>query len=493
MTIFKKLVGMFSIFVLFLLVTTEFIIIEPKIVSNFENQGKSLLEYYSQTIRNDFLSGYREGLNVSAELLVAAGQCNTIRIFNSQDQVIASYPAEEFSTKKILQEEYNTKTSNNSKLVSVSKTNTHIIFSKSIGFDDTLSHKLGVIELGILRENLNATILISRLTILGIGLFFIFIFFIIARKFMISYISAPLLSLSEYLRKFEHGVRDTLALNPNLNQFEEFNMLYVNSKKLVDRITIAEEMIERKGAVDAIGELIQDFSHGVRTPITVIKNTALDIIVNSERLLEEKEISRDAKRQFKKNILSQKEAIIDESNKVEGFVSHILDSTQPIMIRTSPTALFNLAEKIIEIYRSCEFKKKIIFLNQIDPNLPHLQLDKAYFEEVFDNLFSNAIYAIENNDSINEGYIRIYSSTEGVNGSSKVKICVEDNGCGIQETDLKRIFKPHFTTKKHKGNGRGLFIVQRILDKHNASITVESCVSKGTKMSMHVPYGEIHV
>ena len=252
-------------------------------------------------------------------------------------------------------------------------------------------------------------------------------------------------------------------------------------------------MIERKGAVNAIGELIQDFSHGVRTPITVIKNTALDIIVSAERLLEEKEISRDAKRQFKKNILSQKEAIIDESNKVEGFVSHILDSTQPIMIRTSPTALFNLAEKIIEIYRSCEFKKKIIFLNQIDPSLPHLQLDKAYFEEVFDNLFSNAIYAIENNDNINEGYIRIHSSKEGVNGNSKIKICVEDNGCGIQETDLKRIFKPHFTTKKQRGNGRGLFIVQRILDKHKASMTVESKIQRGTKMNIYVPYGEIHV
>ena len=102
------------------------------------------------------------------------------------------------------------------------------------------------------------------------------------------------------------------------------------------------------------------------------------------------------------------------------------------------------------------------------------------------------MYAIENNDHVQEGYVRINSHIEKQNGSGKVIMSVEDNGSGIDETHLKQIFKPHFSTKKQKGNGRGLFIVQRILDKHKALVTVESRVTKGTKMNMHVPYGEIH-
>jgi len=219
----------------------------------------------------------------------------------------------------------------------------------------------------------------------------------------------------------------------------------------------------------------------------------MDITMQAEKVLDENRLSEEQRERTRKKLLSYKEAIVAESNKMEGFVTRILDSTQPLSIRPTPTVLFNLVEKIIEIYRNQPYRKKIVFLNQVDPGLPLLQIDKAYFEEVFDNLFSNSVYAIENNDHVQGGYVRINSHIEKQNGSGKVIISVEDNGSGIDETHLKHIFKPHFSTKKQKGNGRGLFIVQRILDKHKASMTVESKVTKGTKMSMHVPYGEIHV
>ena len=68
-----------------------------------------------------------------------------------------------------------------------------------------------------------------------------------------------------------------------------------------------------------------------------------------------------------------------------------------------------------------------------------------------------------------------------------VKIIIEDNGDGIQNEDLSRIFEPFFSTKGQKGTGLGLAVIWGIIDNHNGTITVESEVGKGTKFTILLP------
>lgn len=95
------------------------------------------------------------------------------------------------------------------------------------------------------------------------------------------------------------------------------------------------------------------------------------------------------------------------------------------------------------------------------------------------NLILNAIDAM----SIEGGTLKIRSYEE--KGYSIVEII--DTGIGMDECTKKNIFKPYFTTKKDKGTGLGLNIVKGILDKHDATIKVESQVNKGSKFTFMFP------
>lgn len=68
-------------------------------------------------------------------------------------------------------------------------------------------------------------------------------------------------------------------------------------------------------------------------------------------------------------------------------------------------------------------------------------------------------------------------------GGEFVEVRVSDSGCGIAEADLEKIFLPFFTTKP-KGAGLGLAIVERILERHGARVSLESRVGQGTTFTL---------
>jgi signal transduction histidine kinase len=115
--------------------------------------------------------------------------------------------------------------------------------------------------------------------------------------------------------------------------------------------------------------------------------------------------------------------------------------------------------------------------------LPFIVGDNNGLQQVFINLLTNAIDALEHEGHENSLLtIRTYSS----NG----KVCVdfEDNGPGIPKEVQTRMFDPFFTTKSaEKGTGLGLAISQSILHKHDAQIEVESEEGSGTRFTISFP------
>ncbi|MDD4910188.1 MAG: ATP-binding protein [Candidatus Omnitrophica bacterium] len=112
-------------------------------------------------------------------------------------------------------------------------------------------------------------------------------------------------------------------------------------------------------------------------------------------------------------------------------------------------------------------------------------------QEVFFNLIDNGYDAIkERKETLKEegykGRIRISARPEG----KSLEIVVEDNGMGVKEGNLKKMFTPFFTTKAtaNKGTGLGLYVIRRIISEmHKGSVEVESEHGKGTKFIIHLP------
>jgi signal transduction histidine kinase len=106
-----------------------------------------------------------------------------------------------------------------------------------------------------------------------------------------------------------------------------------------------------------------------------------------------------------------------------------------------------------------------------------IHADPAQMEQVFVNLFTNAVDAMSGN-----GDLTVTVTEE----ESSIRVKVADSGKGIARESLDKVFEPFFTTKD-KGTGLGLAIVFNIIKKHNGEIRVESEEGKGTTFTITLP------
>ncbi len=111
--------------------------------------------------------------------------------------------------------------------------------------------------------------------------------------------------------------------------------------------------------------------------------------------------------------------------------------------------------------------------------LPEIRCMPSQVNQILINLLTNAAHSITGNGKIT---IRTRSEDE------RVRIEVEDNGCGIAEDILPHIFEPFYTTKdSEKGSGLGLSIVHDIVREHGGEITVDSAIGRGSRFTVILP------
>ncbi len=133
--------------------------------------------------------------------------------------------------------------------------------------------------------------------------------------------------------------------------------------------------------------------------------------------------------------------------------------------------------------------------------LPTLNANKNQLAEVFFNLLSNAYDAIKSKEqAIQEGALsvggRAYRGKLAItvtavhrNGAEWLQAVVHDNGAGIKQEDLSRLFVPFFTTKatSQKGTGLGLYVIKRIVENHGGKVEVNSIYGEGTTFTILLP------
>ncbi|MFQ6056618.1 MAG: sensor histidine kinase, partial [Methanosarcinales archaeon] len=116
-------------------------------------------------------------------------------------------------------------------------------------------------------------------------------------------------------------------------------------------------------------------------------------------------------------------------------------------------------------------------ITDLDENIPLIRVDENQLQQVFLNLINNALDAMPDC-----GILEIITQLK----NNIVEIKFSDNGVGISENNLKKIFEPLFTTKA-KGFGLGLTICKTLLEGHGGTIEVESEVDKGTTFIIKLP------
>ncbi|OPL16424.1 MAG: hypothetical protein AVO39_06120 [delta proteobacterium MLS_D] len=122
-----------------------------------------------------------------------------------------------------------------------------------------------------------------------------------------------------------------------------------------------------------------------------------------------------------------------------------------------------------------------------DSSLPPVLMDRKKIEQVFVNLLSNAMEAMENND---KKIIRVETKNVMESSGGRAKIVISDAGTGIVEKNLGRIFDPFYTTRDQgKGTGMGLSISHGIIRQHGGEIWAENNEWGGATFIIEIPLG----
>lgn len=219
-------------------------------------------------------------------------------------------------------------------------------------------------------------------------------------------------------------------------------------------------------------EFVADVSHELKTPIT-------SIMGYSDTLLEG-EYDKETQERFLK-------VIATESRRMAKLVTDLLtlsrfDNNQILQEKTK----FDLGELVKQCQNNLEIQisqKKHKVECFVTADVPPVYADKEGIERVVINILTNAIkYTPEG------GNIKIYVGF--VYNDAYIKVI--DNGLGIPEDDLKRIFERFYRvdkarTRKMGGTGLGLSIAKEILDRNNGNIDIKSEEGKGTEVVIRIP------
>jgi two-component system NtrC family sensor kinase len=183
--------------------------------------------------------------------------------------------------------------------------------------------------------------------------------------------------------------------------------------------------------------------------------------------------------------------VIRETKRCAAIIRRLLDFARE---KVPVNGFFNLNQVIEDTVRFVErpaSMHQIDISTNLDATLPQVWGDADLIKQVVMNLLVNAQQAVDK-----VGHIVVETRSIKANATPEqksaaamtVEISVRDNGCGIPQANLQRIFDPFFTSKEvGKGTGLGLSVSYGIVKAHGGRITVESSVGEGTVFHVQLP------
>ncbi|MGR3316879.1 MAG: PAS domain S-box protein [Candidatus Anammoxibacter sp.] len=252
-------------------------------------------------------------------------------------------------------------------------------------------------------------------------------------------------------------------------------------EKLVEYREHLEELIEERSKelkttyeqlvhsekLGAIGKLSASIAHEFNNPIYGIRNV-LEIVKGKTAIIDEK-ITKDFV-----------DMAIKECDRMSDLIGKLQDFHRPSSGEKASMDIHKAIDDTLLLARKELESKNISLEKDYAANMPKIEVVPDQIKQVILNLINNAKAAI---DEEKGGEIKIITEIVGRN----IKIHVQDNGCGINDQDIKLIFDPFFSTKGIKGTGLGLSISYGIIKQHGGEITVKSRTGIGTTFTVTLP------
>ena len=216
----------------------------------------------------------------------------------------------------------------------------------------------------------------------------------------------------------------------------------------------------------SLEDLSASIAHEIRNPVTAAKNLVHQMgeDIDSGRNVEYAQVA------------------LEELDRVERSISHLLRYARDEEIRFESFEMADVVESAVESFRDRIDLLAVELETQLDTR-GRMRGDAEKVGRVLSNLIGNALDALERGDAP----VPRLAIMAGENlAGTEVWVRVRDNGPGIEEDVLAKVFSPFFTTKQ-KGTGLGLALSKKVVDAHGGRLDVESTTESGTEFVLTFP------
>lgn len=268
----------------------------------------------------------------------------------------------------------------------------------------------------------------------------------------------------------------------------------------------AQSQLVESEKMASLGQLTAGIAHEINNPINFVTSNVnplkrdIDMVLEALTVIEEISTSDASAAEKQKKIQDYKEELDFDYLTVE--IKHLIKGINEGANRTAEIVkglkIFSRLDeddlKKTDINEGLEstmviannlLNNKIAVIEEYDNNLPLTECYAGKLNQVFLNIISNAVYAIQKQFGEEMGGELLLKTTHD---ADNIYITIKDNGTGMDEQTQKKMFEPFFTTKDvGEGTGLGMSITYNTIKKHNGQITVNSNLGEGTEFILQIP------
>ena len=274
-----------------------------------------------------------------------------------------------------------------------------------------------------------------------------------------------------------------------LEQAKEIEKAYTKLKSTQSQLIQSEKMA-------SLGELTAGIAHEIQNPLNFVNNFSE---VNKELLDELKDEIRKRKHgrcePIADDVIRNEEKINHHGKRADAIVKGMLQHSRSSSGVKEPTDINALADEYLRLsYHGLRAKDKSFnatMKTDFDETIGNINIIPQDIGRVVLNLINNAFYVVDEKKTLRQAQGDSYEPTVSVSTkkiNDKVEIKVKDNGNGIPQKVLDKIFQPFFTTKPTgQGTGLGLSLSYDIVKAHGGEIKVETKEGEGTEFIIQLP------
>jgi len=277
-------------------------------------------------------------------------------------------------------------------------------------------------------------------------------------------------------------------------QKQEIDLQKSKVEKTLDELKNTQVQLIHSEKMASLGELTAGIAHEIQNPLNFVNNFSE---VNDELL---KELKSEAEKgnleevkAIAKDIEFNSEKINHHGKRADAIVKGMLQHSRTSSGQKEPTDVNILADEYLRLaFHGLRAKDKSFnarFETKFDNSIEKINIIPQDIGRVILNLINNAFYAVTEKKKVNTNGYEPVVTVSTKKDNSKIEIKVKDNGNGIPQKVLDKIFQPFFTTKPTgQGTGLGLSLAYDIVTKgHGGELKVETREGEGSEFIIQLP------